>query len=74
MEQVRHSGSGMYGGSIPRPALGTINVILTRPGSDIWVSSKVMSIVRGSNLEAKNQTPKRARVVTLTLSFLEEDK
>ena len=28
----------------------------------------------GSNLEAKNQTPKRARVVTLTLSFLEEDK
>ena len=64
----------MYGGSIPRPALGTINVILTRPGSDIWVSSKVMSIVRGSNLEAKNQTPKRARVVTLTLSFLEEDK
>ena len=64
----------MYGGSIPRPALGTINVILTRPGIDIWVSSKVMSMVRGSNLEAKNQTPKRARVVTLTLSFLEEDK
>ena len=74
MEQVRHLGSGMYGGGIPRPALGIINVILTRPGSDIGVSFKVMSMVRGSNLEAKNQTPNRARVVTPTLSFLEEDK
>ena len=58
----------------PWPALGTINVILARLGSDVGASSRVMSVVGGSNLEAKNQTPKRARVVTLTLSFSEEDK
>ena len=53
-EQVGHSGSGMYGGGAPRPTWGTINVILTRLGSDIGVSSRVMSVVGGSNLEARN--------------------
>ena len=64
----------MYGGGAPRPALDTINVILARPGSDIGMSSRVMSLVGGSDLEVRNQTAKRARVVTPTLSFSEEDK
>ena len=38
------------------------------------MSFRVMSMVGGSNLEARNQTAKRARVVTLTISFLKEDK
>ena len=64
----------MHGNSIPRPALGTINVILSRPRGDIRASFKVMSMVGGSDLEAKDQTPKRARVmVPPSLSFFEED-
>ena len=74
MEQVGHLRSGMYGGGTPQPTLGTIDVILTRPGNDIGVSSKAMSVVEGSNLEARNQIPKRGRVVTRILSFLKEDK
>ena len=64
----------MYGGGAPRPALDTINVILARPGSDIGMSSRVMSLVGGSDLEVRNQTAKKAKVVILTLSFSEEDK
>ena len=74
MEQVGHSRSGMYGGGTPQPTLGTIDVILTRLGNDIGVSSKAMSVVEGFNLEARNQIPKRGRVVTHILSFLKEDK
>ena len=65
----------MHEDGTPRLALGTINVILARPRSNVRVSSRIMSVVGGSDLEAKNQTPKRARVmVTLTMSFSEEDK
>jgi len=63
----------MHEDDTPRPALGTINVILARLRSNVRVSSKIMSVVGGSDLEAKNQTPKRARVmVTPTLSFSED--
>ena len=40
----------MHGNGIPRPALGTINVILARPGGDIRTSFGVMSVVGGSDL------------------------
>ena len=33
-----------------------------------------MSVVGGSNLESRNQIPKKGRVVTPILSFLKEDK
>ena len=74
MEQVRHLGNGMHGNDTPQLVLGTIYVILARPGGDVRESSRVMFVVRGSNLEAKNQTPKRAKVmVPSSLSFSEED-
>ena len=44
----------MYEGGTPRPALGIINVILARPGTNVEVSSRVMSVVGGFDLEAKN--------------------
>ena len=37
----------MHRDSAPRPALGTINVILARPGSDVEAKSRVMSVVGG---------------------------
>ena len=44
----------MHGDGAPRLALGTINVILARPGSEARASSKVMFVVGGSDLEARN--------------------
>ena len=39
------------------------------------LGTRVMSVGGGSNLEARDQAPKRARVlVTPTLGFFEEDK
>ena len=65
----------MHGNYTPRPALGTINVILTKPEGDVMPSSNVMSVVGGSDLKARDQTHKRARVmVPPNLSFSEEDK
>ena len=65
----------MHENSTPRPALGTINVILARPGGDVRASSNVMSMVGGSDLETRNHTPKKAKVmVPLSLSFSKEDK
>ena len=70
VEQLGHSGSGMHGNDTLRPALGIINVILARPGGDVRASSGVMSVVRGSDLEARDQTHKRTRVmVPPSLSF-----
>ena len=70
MEQVKHLGNGTHGNGTPQPVLGTINVILARPRGDVRASSGVMSVVGGFDLEAKNQTPKRARVmVPPSLSF-----
>ena len=47
MEQVEHSGNEMHRNGAPRPALGTINVILVRPGGDVGASSGVMFVVGG---------------------------
>ena len=44
----------MHGNYTPRPALGTINVILTKPEGDVMPSSKVMSVVGGSDLKARD--------------------
>ena len=54
MEQVEHSGNGMHGNNIPQLVLGTINVILARPRGDAKASSRVMSVVGGSDLEARD--------------------
>ena len=75
VEQVKHSGNGTHGNGTPQPVLGIINVILARPRGDAKASSRVMSVVGGSNLEARDQIPKKARVmVPPSLSFSEEDK
>ena len=75
VEQVGHSSNAMHGNDTPWPALGTINMILTRLGGDDMPSSRVMSVVEGSDPEASDQSHKRARVmVPPSLSFSEEDK
>ena len=63
MEQVKHLGNETHGNGTPWPALGTINVILARPRGDVRESSGAMSMVGGFDLEARNQTSKRARVI-----------
>ena len=60
-EQAGHSGNAMHGNDTPRPALGIINVILAKLGSDTMPSSRVMSVVGGSGLEAKDQFTKEQR-------------
>ena len=55
--------------------MGTINVIFAKPRNDVRSSTRVMSVDGGFNLEARDQAPKKARVmVTPTLVFFEEDK
>ena len=50
-------------------------MIFAKPGSDVGASSRVMSMVKGPNVEARDQALKRARVmVTPVLGFSEEDK
>ena len=53
----------MHRNDIPWPTLGTINVILARPRDDVMASSGVISMVGGFDLEARDQTPKRAKVM-----------
>ena len=60
-EQAGHSRNAMHGNNTPRPALGIINVILTKLGSATMPSSRVMSVVGGSGLEAKDQFTKEQR-------------
>ena len=75
MGQFGHSRVEFHRDGVPRPALGTIHVIFTKPRSDVGVSSSVMSTVRGPNVEARDQAPKITRVMaTLTLVFVKEDK
>ena len=47
----------MHGNDIPRPVLGTINVILDKPRGDVRASSGVMFMVGGSDMEARDRTP-----------------
>jgi len=73
--QFGHSATKFHRDSVPRPALGTINVIFTKPGNNGSSGVGVMSVNRGCDLEAGDWAPKRARlVVTPTLGFSREDK
>ena len=64
-----------HGDGAPQLALGTINVIFVKPGNDVGSGTRVMSVGRGSDLKARDQALKRARVLaTPTLGFSEEDK
>ena len=55
--------------------MGTINLIFARLGSDVRASFKVMSVGGGPDLGARNQAPKRNRVmVPPTMGFSKEDK
>ena len=75
MGQFGHSRVEFHRGGVPRLALGTINLIFARPGSDVRASSKVMSVGGGPELGARNQAPKRNRVmVHPTMGFSKEDK
>ena len=50
-------------------------MIFAKLGSDVGVSSRVMSMVGGPDIETRDQAPKRAKVMaTPTLGFSEEDK
>ena len=50
-------------------------MIFVKSGSDARASSRVMSVVGSPDVEAKDQAPKRAKVMaTPTLDFSEEDK
>ena len=52
--QFGHSGYEFHKGSSPRPALGTINVILARPGNNGTSGTGVMSVGRGCDMEASD--------------------
>ena len=55
--------------------MGTINVIFARPMGDVGTCSRVISMVRGFDLEDRNQAFKKTKMmVTPTLSFSKEDK
>ncbi|XP_075663412.1 uncharacterized protein LOC142633002 [Castanea sativa] len=76
--QFGHQGTKMYYGNTPRPALGTINVILAQPRRGAEEPSRVMSVHGGFGNEAVkggNQLAKRMRFsATPVLGFSEEDK
>ncbi|XP_075675059.1 uncharacterized protein LOC142644301 [Castanea sativa] len=71
-------GDGSHHGNIPRPGLGTINVILAKPGGERGTSSKIMSMRGGLGdevTELGNQIAKRAKLSAVPiLGFSEEDK
>ena len=73
--QIGHSRAGFHRDGAPQPSLGTINVIFAKPRGDGGVSSKVMSVVGGLDLEDRDQAPKQAKMMTTpTLGFSEDDK
>nr|XP_023915131.1 uncharacterized protein LOC112026670 [Quercus suber] len=73
--QFGHSGVEFHRDSSPRPALETINMIFAKPGNSGCSGTRVMSVSGVCDLEASDRVPKKTRLmVTLTLSFLEEDK
>ena len=68
-------GAEFHRSGVPQPALGTINVIFARTRSDVGASSGITSVGGGPDLRARDQAPKRTRVmVPPTLGFSEEDK
>ena len=73
--QLRHSGVGYQKDEAPQPALGTINVIFTKPRGVARTCSGVMSVAVGPNSGDRDQALKKAKVVTTPiLGFSEEDK
>ena len=55
--------------------LGTINVIFAKSGNNGGSSTRVISVGEVYDLEADDQTPKRARVMVIpTQGFSKEDK
>ena len=72
MRQFGHLKAEFHKDGAPWPSLGTIHVIFAKPGNDVGSSTRVMSVGGGSDLEARDQAPKRARVlVSFTLGFFE---
>ncbi|XP_075655167.1 uncharacterized protein LOC142625381 [Castanea sativa] len=69
---------GSHRGNIPRPALGTNNVILAKLGGECGTSSRIMSVKGGLGdkvVEMGNQIAKRAKLSAVPiLGFSEEDK
>ncbi|XP_075656674.1 uncharacterized protein LOC142626848 [Castanea sativa] len=76
--QFEHHGAGSHRGNTPRPALGTINVILAKPRGELGASSRVMSVRSGLGdevVETGNQIAKKVKLSAIpTLVFPEEDK
>ncbi|XP_075649633.1 uncharacterized protein LOC142620088 [Castanea sativa] len=76
--QVGHQGTQIYCGNIPRPALGTINVIMEQSRREAEDPSRIMSVHSSFGnevMKGSNQLAKRMRfLATPVLGFSEEDK
>ena len=73
--QFEQSGTDSHRDNAPRPPLGTINVIFTKPGSSEGSATGVRSISGGGDLVVGGQVSKKAKLmVTPTLGFSDEDK
>ena len=72
--QFRHSGAEFHRDGAPQSALGTISVIFAKSGNDVGLGIRVTFVGGCSNLEARGQALKKARVlVTPTLGFSKKD-
>ena len=66
--------SALHGNAVPRPPLGTINIILAAPGRTESCPSKIMSVSCCSD-EDSSPMPKRVKMnVLLVLSFSDANK
>ncbi|XP_075674931.1 uncharacterized protein LOC142644138 [Castanea sativa] len=76
--QFEHHRDGSHCGNTPRPELGTINIILAKPGGEFGTYSRVMSVRSGLGdhvVETGNQIAKKVKLSEIpTLAFFEEDK
>ena len=52
--QFRHSRAEFHRDGAPWPALGTIDVIFAKFGNDVGSSTRVMSMIRGSDWGARD--------------------
>ena len=72
--QGSQTNSAFWGNVVPRPPLGTINVIFAALGRTGSCPSRIMSVSCCSD-EGSSLMPKRVKMnVPLVLSFLDEDK
>lgn len=76
--QFGHFGAKLQRGNVPRPTLGTINVIFAKLGGDLRACPSAIPVSGGFDEEvvkAKNHVAKRVKgLATPTLGFSEEDK